>query len=264
MEKKSYNPKYPVQTLEKALDIIEIFFKESDSRGLGISDLDKKLNMGKSTIHRILDTLAAYNYVEKCEGNTRYRLGWKLYEIGNVVPRHRNIFQCDYGILQELCNLYKETVNLGVRVDSDVITIAKFEPATTLMANLQIGSREPLYATAMGKMLISQFDRTKILEILGEEKFKSYTPNTITNLDDLLVELEKIKKQGYSIDVEESCLGLCCIAMPIQNYKKEIVSAVSVSGPSVRLNFNKIMDVKEGLAEATGLLSGYLGYKDAI
>lgn len=256
-----HSPKYPVQTLEKALDIMDILFREGTNEGLGISDLSRKLGIGKSTIHRILDTLVAYGYIEKADESTRYRLGWKLFEIGNVVPRQRNLNNFDTKILQELCNKYQETVNLGVRVDSDVVTISKIEPDASLMANLQVGKREALHATAMGKVLISEMTKSQLIETFGENELKSYTPKTITSIDELVVELEKVRNQGYSIDDEEFCLGLSCIAMPVRDYKNQIVAAISVSGPSIRLSFNKIIDIKSGLEEVTKKLSDYLGCK---
>ena len=74
-----FSPKYPVQTLEKALDIIEILARESGN-GVGISELSRRLDIGKSTIHRILDTLSAYGYVDQVSDKGSYRLSWRMYE----------------------------------------------------------------------------------------------------------------------------------------------------------------------------------------
>ena len=84
-------PKYPVQTLEKALDIIGLLAKNNSNKGLGISEMSRQLGIGKSTVHRILDTLMAYDYVEKCPESTSYRLAWSLFEIGNIVPLQHSL-----------------------------------------------------------------------------------------------------------------------------------------------------------------------------
>lgn len=257
---KVQGPKYPVQTLEKTFKIIELLFKEGQNGGLGISELSSKLEIGKSNIHRILDTLVAYNYVEKSHNSSKYCLGWKVFEIGNAVPRQRNLYNFDYTILQELCDKYNETVNIGVRVDKDVVTISKVEPSTRLMANVRVGGREPLYATSMGKMLISELSNSEILEMFEDEKFESYTQNTITSVEQLIAQLKKIRKQGYSIDDEEFCTSLSCIAMPIRNYNNEIVASVSVSGITTHFTYNKITDIRVGLGEAVQKLSTYFGY----
>ncbi|AOT68710.1 IclR family transcriptional regulator [Geosporobacter ferrireducens] len=256
-----HKPKYPVQTLEKALEIIEVMYKEGVG-GLGISELDNKLGIGKSTIHRILDTLMAYNYVEKCAESTKYRLSWKFFEIGNLIPQQRNLSNLNMEDLQELCNKYEETVNLGVRVDDSVVIISRIDPKSTLVANVPIGTREPLHATGMGKVILSELSKEELIRIFGDSPLKSCTPNTISSLDDLMIQLDKIREQGYSIDDEEFYPGLSCIAMPIRNYKREIVAAVSVSGPSMRLNFTKIMNIKKDLEKTCNILSNYLGYNE--
>lgn len=79
-------PKYPVQTVMKAIEIINLLAKEGGSQGLGISEFSKELEMGKSTVHRLLDTLQFYGYIEKDEESSRYRLGWELYKIGQRDP----------------------------------------------------------------------------------------------------------------------------------------------------------------------------------
>ena len=260
----SYAPKYPVQTLEKALDVIEILSKESGS-GLGVSELSRKLEIGKSTIHRILDTLTGYGYVDKVPKTSNYRLSWRLYEIGNVVPRQRDLGSFDSEILQELCNNHEEAVNLGIRIKNHVVIISKVEPVmATLRANLLIGEHEPLHATALGKMLMSEMEPSKLQDVLSTETFQAYTPNTIQTLPELLTELKKITEQGYAIDDQEFCIGLTCIAMPIRNYNNEIVAAVSVSGPSVRIGVSKILEIKEGLSIASKKLSEYLGCNDRM
>lgn len=260
---KSDGPKYPVQTLEKTLKIIEILFNEGQSKGIGISELSRKLGIGKSSIHRILDTLAAYDYIERCSGGSGYRLGWKLFEIGSAVPQQHDLNSFDTEILRDLCNKYNETVNIGIRVDDNVVTISKVEPSTKLMANIQVGGREPLHCTAMGKCLISELRENELAEIFGEGDLERYTPNTITSVKDLKIQLEKIREQGYSIDDQEFCMGLSCIAMPIRNYKNEIVAAISISGLASRFSFSKIIEIKEDLDKAAQKLTTYLGGKNA-
>jgi len=259
---KEYEAKYPIKSLDKALEIIDILAKDVRNSGLGISEIDEKLKIGKSTIHRMLDTLMAHNYVEKNTATNKYCLGWRLFEIGSTIPKQRSLYNFDMKILHDLSIKYGETVNLGVRDGRDVITVYKVESETTLKANISIGGREALHATSMGKVLISELSNGEIMGILREEQLIAYTPNTITSIEKLLSELKKVREQGYAIDDEELCIGLSCIAMPVRNNKGQIVSAVSVSGPSIRINFNKILNIKDDLKIATGNISKYLGFRE--
>ena len=107
-------PKYPVQTVIKALELLDFLAKESGSQGLGVSQISRELCMGKSTTHRLLDTLQYYGFVEKNEDTNLYRLGWKLYTIGQMVPIQNQILNLDRRYLVELNKKTRETVNLGI------------------------------------------------------------------------------------------------------------------------------------------------------
>lgn len=263
-KKSQHTPKYPVQTIDKALEVLEILAEEGFQEGLGVSELSTKLAIGKSTVHRIVDTLSVRNYIEQCPDTKKYRLGWRLFEIGNIIPQQRNLYNFDISILQELCNEYQETVNLGVRVDNSVVTISKVSPKASLIANLQIGARESLHATAMGKALISEMTKEEIKQILGEGPLERYTTTTVTEIDSLMKELRKIRKQGFSIDDEEFSPGLTCIAMPVRDFNNEIVAAISVSGASIRQTYSKIESIKTGLKDATEKLSYFLGWQGEV
>ncbi|WP_366922001.1 IclR family transcriptional regulator [Metallumcola ferriviriculae] len=261
MPSNSHSPKYPVQTLEKALDIVEILSKVDGGEGLGVTELSKRLGIGKSTIHRILDTLAGYRYVEKTPAN-KYRLSWRLFELGASVPHQRSLNNIDAADLQGLCDKHGETVNVGVRVGDGVVIISKVNPETALRASLEVGTREPIHPTALGKVLTSEMDEQQVRALLGSE-MQAHTNQTITSPDAFIKELEKVREQGYAIDNEEFCFGLSCISMPIRNYNGQIVAAISVTGPSFRMSFSKIMEIKDDLREVTKKISAHLGHERA-
>ncbi len=258
-EENKYKPKYPVQSLEKALDIINLL-KESPGEGLRINDLSEKLGLGKSTIHRLLDTLLSYQYVEKSPRSS-YRLGWKLFEIGNTIPRQRNLDYFDPILLHDLCNKHNETVNLAVRINDRAVIISKYDPqkVVAVKANLMVGNREPLHATAIGKALISEIEHDELASILGKDQFEQYTPKTITSFDQLYTHLQDVRKKGYAIDEEEYSEGLTCIGVPIHNHQKEVIAAVSISGPTFRLQHNRIINIIEDLKTARDDISQYFG-----
>ncbi len=251
--------KYPVQTLEKALEVIGIM-KDGPFDGVRLKDLSEQLGMGKSTIHRILNTLAAYGYVEQSVDSKKYRLGWKFFEIGSSIPRQRNLNNMDLKVLWILCEKYEETVNLGIRIYDKVAIIAKADPQKVLFkAGPYLGEHEPLHATALGKVLLSGLEDEEVARLLANTDFERYTINTLTNLEQLLEQLEQVRKSGYALDREELTIGLTCIAMPVYNYTNEIIAGLSISGPSFRLNPDKILNCKEGLKKSCEQLSVYFG-----
>ncbi len=262
LENKTHKPKYPVQSLEKALEVIELL-KESPGEGLRINDLSERLGLGKSTVHRILDTLLAYQFVEKSP-HSRYRLSWKLFEIGNTVPRQRSLDYFDPKPLQDLCNKHGETVNLAIRVRDRAVIISKYDPQNvTVKASLLVGEQEPLHSTAIGKALISELSRDELSSTLGEGPLEKCTQNTIDSVDQLHEHLASVRENGYAVDEEEYSAGLTCIGVPIKNHREEIIAAISISGPTFRLQHNKIINIIGDLKETRDLISEYFGLYQA-
>lgn len=255
-------PKYPVQTVEKALEIIELLTGNQYSDGVSISELSKELDLGKSTVHRIIETMEAKGYIHQDDDTKKYHLSWKLFELGNSIPRRRNLFTMDTTLLQALCDKFQETVNMGVRVDDSVVTIHKINPTSSLIANLQIGTREALHATAMGKALMSQMTREELVKLLGIGPYEQFTSKTIRDVDQLTENINMIRKRGYSLDDEEYSAGLTCISVPLKNYRNEIVAAVSISGATIRMTEEKLNEIQKELKQVAERLSAYLGWQE--
>lgn len=256
-----HRPKYPVQVLNKSLEILEYLAGEKSPKGCGISEISTALQIGKSTVHRILDTLISFNYVEKCSDTGRYRLGWELFKIGHVVPKQHNFDGIDFKILEEICNQFHETTNLGVKNEKDLVVIAKYEPERNLKAIYQLGGREPLHATAMGKVLLSETSEEDLRALFKDYDFKRYTVNTIIHLESYLKELSAVRERGYAIDNEEFSIGICCLAVPVRNFKGEIAAAISVSAPSIRMDAYIQDQIINSMKKAGEKLSQYLGYQ---
>jgi len=255
-------PKYPVQTVEKALEIIELLTGNQYIDGVSISELSKELDLGKSTVHRIIETMEAKGYIHQDNDTKKYHLSWKLFELGNSIPRRRNLFTMDTTLLQALCDKFQETVNMGVRVDDSVVTIHKINPTSSLIANLQIGTREALHATAMGKALMSQMTREEIVKLLGTGPYEQFTSKTIKDVDQLTENVNIIRGRGYSLDDEEYSAGLTCISVPLKNYRNEIVAAISISGATIRMTEDKLNEIQKELKHVAERLSAYLGWQE--
>ncbi len=264
-EKYKYVPKYPVQTLEKALDIIDYLKENSSLNGTTLNELSRELNMSKSGVHRLLDTLMAYDYVEKTkDSGTTYRLGWGLFHSGSIVPKQHGINNINYvPILEELSNKVQESINLGILNinEFETILICKIEYRNMIHVNSQVGDREPLYATGIGKIFLSDMSDDMLNKYFKEVEFKKLSPNTVIDREQLMKKLEEIRQRGYAMDDEELVTGMRCFAMPIRDYTGRIVSAVSVSGPVDRITDERIHNVLHpNLKEACDKISRFMGY----
>ena len=264
-EESTRKAKYPVLTLEKALDIINYFKEHSSEDGISLSEICQKLNMKKSSVHRILNTLYEYNYVEKTLSGNKYKLSWELYYIGNTVPLKRNLSpgEC-IPLMNELCDKYIESINMSIIEDNEAIVIYNSEPNIVLKATNTIGDRQPLYCTAKGKLYLSQMPEKKIYDYYRENKIETFTPNTIITPGKMLNELYDIRQCGYAMDREEHCDGLTCISMPIKNFQNKIVATLSCSGPTHRIlsKLESNGNLKADLKEACRKLSQHMGYTE--
>ena len=112
-----------------------------------------------------------------------------------------------------------EVVNLVILDNDEVLYIDRELGTQTLGMQSYMGKREKVYSTALGKTLLSQLNEVELEEYLSKHPLNPVTPNTITQPKKLRLELEIPRRQGYSVDMEESKIGGACVAAPIMDYR---------------------------------------------
>jgi IclR family KDG regulon transcriptional repressor len=265
MKRSNYRPKYPVQTLEKAMDVLLYMVNHPNEEGITITEIAENTNDSKSGVHRILDTFLSYRIVEKLPSAQTYRLGWGLYEMGLAVPTTSNLLSTNYSdIMSSLCEQLGETINLGICSDDEIVMINKREPDSRLRVITTVGSREPLHYTALGKTFLAELSDQEIREYYATHEIVPKTETSIVTADAMITELTKVRKTGYAMDCGEFEEGLLCIAMPIRDYTGGVVAAMSVSGQALRMTQEKIDRVVPLLRQAVTTLSLSLGHKGAV
>jgi len=100
----------------------------------------------------------------------------------------------------------------------------------------------------------------KVNSLIEEKGLKKYTDNTITSKEELLIELERIRKQGYAIDNAEHEEGVRCLAAPIRDYRGEVIASLSISGPAFRMNNKDIIHIAKKIKEYCSYISEEIGY----
>lgn len=250
-----------VRSVERALNIIEALSREEE---MGISELSRELALNKATIYRLTTTLRLHGYVEQVKGD-KYKLTFKIFELGSKVVNRLGIRKTAYPYLEELAASTKETVNLAALEENNVCYIDRVESREPLRLGMDIGSRFPAHCTALGRVLLAYLDPAEINCILlkaeREGQIQRYTSDSLTDMELLKEELHKIRGQGYAIETEQYLPGIRCIAAPIFNHAGKAVAAVSVAGPTVRVNDEFVSEVIPVLRKSTGNISVRLGYK---
>ncbi|WP_432406546.1 IclR family transcriptional regulator [Wukongibacter sp. M2B1] len=246
--------KNTIQSVDRAIQILKLF---EDHEELGVTEISKRLSLHKSTTFGLITTLESNNMLEKNELTNKYRLGMELFCLGTKV--NSGLRQTAYPYLEKLVALYSETVNLVILEYPYVVYLEKVESSHSMRISTAIGEIRPLYCTAVGKALLANMTDDKIREYIDSIELKKHTPNTIVNSKILQMNLEKIRKLGYSTESEELEVGLCCIAAPIFNHIGKAFAAISVSGPVSRMGEDMLENISKTLTQFTREISSKLG-----
>jgi IclR family KDG regulon transcriptional repressor len=224
-----------VHSVEKALVILETLSRVEE---MGISELSRELGLGKATIYRIITTLRIHGYVEQT-ATEKYKLNFKLFEIGNRVVNQIGIRKTARPFLEQLAVATKETVNLAVLDYYTVIYIDRIESREPLRIGLDVGTRFPAFCTALGLSMLAYMNLAEVDNLLEQTiqngLFIKHTENPVIDLHAVKKQLLTIREQGYSLDDEYYLSGIRGVAAPIFNHAGQIKAAISVAGPAVRM-----------------------------
>jgi DNA-binding IclR family transcriptional regulator len=248
-----------VQSLERALTLLNKLSEYPE--GIQISRLAEQVGLTKSTVHRLLATLTNMNYTIKDEETDKYKIGLQVLFLSRNLINNINVVTIAKPFLEKLCQEVNETIHLCIEDRGEVIYIDKIESNQTIRMYSRIGSRAPIYCTAVGKVLLSGMDKDKKNETISKMKFIPKTPTTITSKEEFLEEIEKVDSQGYALDNSENEASLMCIAFPIFDHNGKIIASFSVSGPNNRVTPELIETTLIGKMKQCSIeISRNLGY----
>jgi len=240
------NKKERIKSIDKALDILEAL--SINEHEMGILEIDRQLNLGISTIHRILTTLKTRGYIAQNKKTKNYRLGIKLFILGSEVQNMKHLVRITKPYLRKLSKITNETANLAILEGNEVIYLDTIESSEVLKTEIMPGTRTLAHCTALGKTLLAYLPKSEINHLFkSTEKLVSLTPQSISSLNELKFVLEEVEKKGYAIDNEEYKDGINCIGVPILIKDRKPIAAISITGPASRFTMDEMEKVKEEL-----------------
>ena len=249
---------YQLHGLERAVAVLEVL-SESEAP-LSLADICRRMNLHKSTAHRALMVLERSALIERTPENC-FRLGLKLYELGNRAVEQMDLRARVYPFFRRLAMDVRETVHLGVLQKTSVVYLDKVEPNRRICMSSKIGSSNPVYCTSLGKAMLAFQPEETIAKIVSSIRFTRYTPKTISSREKLLEHLETVRRRGYAIDDEEIELGVRCIGAPIFNEDGWAIAAVSISGPTSRVTSKNVSAIAQRVLTCCREISASLGMK---
>lgn len=248
-----------VQSLTRALNLLEELSKSEF--GLSLTETSENVGLAASTTHRLLNSLKQSGFAEYDEQYGVWSVGLRAFTIGNTYLKSRDFVYRARPIMKELVEKTGETANLAIMVDWEAVFISQVECSEVMRMVAQLGSRSPLYASGVGKSLLSALPNNKALEYISSSKLDALTDNTITDPTVLLAEIKSIISAGYAIDYEEQKLGLRCIATNIYNHYGEALAALSISGPAARITDSRIPELGDLVVEIADEVTSAIGGK---
>lgn len=230
-------------------------------RDLGVSELAARLGLAKSTVHRLLTTLASEHFIERDDATGRYRLGLKLYELGTIVSDHLDIHEVVEGPIENLRDRTGETVHVAILDGMSVVYIARRESEHPLILLRRVGHRNDAHCTSTGKVLLAALPPDARAALLAGRDLPAHTDRTITHRAELEAELDRVRERGYAENVGESETGGHSIAAPIRDASGRVVAAISVAGPALRFTPETTRRITTETLRTAELISARLGWR---
>ena len=252
MPKKKY---YQIASLEKGVKVLELLAQHGE---LSVSETARLMDTNRAGSHRFIATLRDLGYVEKNRSN-KYQPTLKIMRLAMKVANRFEIRRIARPYMHKLSMMYKETINLGFLKNREIVHIDKIDSLEVLRMDSALGDKAPAYCTGLGKSILAFLPLHELEHYLENVELKQLAPNSITDKEELKTELSHIKKKRYAIDDEEMVTGLRCIAAPILDHNSYPAYAISVSGPSMRLNHRDLSKIKETLIQVCSDLSNMMG-----
>ncbi len=251
-----------LQSLEKGLLILELLSKGGSPAKL--EHLAQISGIKKTSCFRVLKTLSNTGFLVRDQETKRYWLGPKTILVGLAGLGGQGVREIALPFMREIREKTGATVNLGILVGTDVIFVERLQSTHIMESSLRVGSRLSAHCSSMGKAILAFLPDEEVRETLEQLSFEKKTANTITDKEAFLVELEKIRTQGFALNNEELETGLFAVAGPLRDRTGRALAAVNISFPLVRHSKEEAMQVFcPMILEVCREVSCLLGFKEA-
>lgn len=260
MEEKHPNSveKNPIQVSERIFNTIECLARTGP---IGLLELSKELNLNKSTVHRILNSLICMNYVKQDSETLKYSLSFKFCQIANQILAQNNMIDLAHSHIKALAEQTGETVHLVELDGINAVYIDKVEASVNSVRLIsQVGKSIPLYCSGVGKALLADMSDAKVKSIWEKSDIKKLTQYTVTDFTEFQNLIAQIRENGYSMDNEENELGVRCIAVSLKGFQGRSAYAISISAPKDRMSDERLEQFRELILDTKKQILQEIGY----
>lgn len=218
----------------RTLDILELFVEANSE--LTLAEILRLTEFPRSSVHELLATLVARDYLQRDERTGAYRLGVRVLHLGNTYSSRFDLLTASNTVAREIVDLSGETVSVAVREGTQVFYLAKVEGRDTLRLPSSIGQRLPAHLTGLGKALLAAIQPDALRALYeGQDALPVLTEKSIRTFAALEADLAQVRERdGIAFEVEESTPNLRCAAAPVRDSSGTVAAAISISVPLAR------------------------------
>lgn len=245
-----------VQALDRGLRILEILSEQTE---MSITELADMLDVDKSTVSRLVETLRQHDMVQLNKSTKKYRMGFRILHFGKTLEKNLNIIDIARPILKDVSGKLSENVHLCAFNNTMAYVIDQVVRDSGYSISATIGMIEPMHASSVGKCILAYRPEHSLRQMLNHYDYVKYTEKTIQDQDSLMRELAKIKRQGYALDDEEVSVGIRCVAVPIFSFGNQVRYSIGISLLASLMPDHKVKGYADKLSRAAAKISRELG-----
>jgi len=219
----------PLKTIQRAAEIMDLLSNKECS---GVADLSRRMDLPKSTVHDYLRTLQTLGFVVNEDGT--YRLGFRLLELGGEVKYRNRLYHVARPEIERLAETTGELSSVNVEEAGRFVILHTEQGDESLQLGIYPGLAIPIHTHAAGKVMLAGFSPEKVDGIVADRGLPKQTDDTISDRDELLTELDRIREQGYAVDSNEQVVGMGVVAAPV-TVEKRVIGSIGIVCPTDRL-----------------------------
>ena len=249
------------QSVARALKILNLMADHAEP--LGVREVARQLRVAPSIAHRLVKTLANGGFLEQTSEASRYKIGYKAFQIGNAFVGQKNLHAA---VMPELYALAEQQINafLGVLRDRSVIYLATVQSNEPVAITHRPGAQTYLHSTAMGKALLAEMSDENVRALLAHGPLPRLTPQTKTSMNQLLSDLHDVRRLGYAISDAENREGFFSVGSVIRDSTSRAIAVISGAIPRVNLTTRERAKIVRRVVDAARNASRKLGAPDAV
>jgi len=222
-----------------------------------LQGLAEATGLPKPTLHRMLQQLEAAGLLQREGDGRHWGTGSRLRRLAENLLLNNSLHGARHQVLRRLVDEVGESCNITALAAGEVVYLDRVETAAPLRFHLQPGSRVPVHCSASGKVFLAQMAPAQRRQLLGAVPLEACTPRTVTDLDALEQELQRVRAEGCAFDDEEFLPGLVCAAVPVPPAEPGARASlcVALQGPAVRLAADRLNALLPALRRAAQALA---------